>query len=216
LLDSLIPNGSQLAFLTEAAKRYAMTVDQAGAFLSARGVTRDTAISRHLGYVSEPAPGHERFKGWVAIPYVTNGGVVAMKFRCCKDHDCKAESCQRYDAPAGQKARLYGAADLASGGDVAAVVEGEFKAIVVSQELGIPAVSTSAGQWLEHWPRTLADFDRVLVIADNDDAGMKHAKDKVLKSLPQGRLVVPPSEHPKVDDWLHDVGADEVRKAIGL
>ena len=193
-----------------------MTVDQAGAFLSARGVTRDTAISRHLGCVSDPAPGHERFKGWLAIPYVTNGGVVAMKFRCIKHGDCKAEGCQRYDAPAGQKARLFGAADLANGGDVAAVVEGEFKAMMVQQDLGIPAVSSSAGVWMEHWPRTLADFDRVLVIADNDDAGLKHAKDKVLKSLPQGRLVVPPGEHPKVDDWLVAVGADEVRKAIGL
>ena len=193
-----------------------MTVDQAASFLHARGVSRDTAISRHLGLVSEPAPGHERFKGWLSIPYVTKAGIVAIKFRCCKDHDCKAEGCQRYDAPAGQKAKLYGAADLANGGEVAAVVEGEFKAMIVKQELGIPAVSTSAGQWMEHWSRTLADFDRVLVIADNDDAGLKHAKDKVLKSLPQGRLVVPPSEYPKIDDWLNEVGADEVRKAIGL
>jgi DNA primase len=142
--------------------------------------------------------------------------VVALKFRCLRHEDCKAEGCQRYDAPSGQKAKLYGAGDLANGGDVAAVVEGEFKAIAVAQELGIPAVGTSAGQWLEHWPRTLADFERVLVIADNDDAGVKHAKDKVLKTLPQGRLIVPPIEYPKVDDWLAGVGTDEVRKAIGL
>ena len=139
-----------------------------------------------------------------------------MKFRCIKPHDCKAEGCQRYDAPAGQKAKLYGAGDLVNGGDVAAVVEGELKAIMVKQELGIPAVGTSAGQWLEHWPRTLADFEKVLIIADNDDAGLKHAKDKVLKSLPQGRLVVPPNEHLKIDDWLLAVGAEEVRSAIGL
>jgi hypothetical protein len=161
-------------------------------------------------------PGHERFTGWVSLPYVTPAGVVAMKFRCASDHDCKAEGCQRYDAPAGQKAKLYGAGDLVNGGDVAAVVEGELKAVAVKQGLGIPAVATSAGQWLEHWPRTLADYDRVLVIADNDDAGLKHAKDKVLKSLPQGRLVVPPSEFPKIDDWLLAVGADAVREAIGL
>jgi len=216
LLDSLILSASQKAFLTEAANRYAKTVDSAAAFLQGRAVTRDTAISRLLGCVSDPAPGHERFDGWLSIPYVTPSGVVAIKFRCIRHEDCKAEGCQRYDAPAGQKAKLYGAGDLVNGGDVAAVVEGEFKAIAVTQALGIPAVSTSAGQWMEHWPRTLADFDRVLVIADNDDAGLKHAKDKVLKSLPQGRLVVPPSEYPKVDDWLLEAGADEVRRAIGL
>lgn len=202
--------------MEQATARYAANVYEAASYLDARGIGEQAALTARLGLVSDPVPGHERFVGWLAIPYLAGPHVVAMKFRCVSDHDCKDVGCQRYDAPAGQKARLYGAGTLATGGSVAAVVEGEFKAIVVHNVWGIPAVSTSAGVWLDHWPRTLADFDKVLIIADNDDAGMKHAKDKVLKSLPHGQLVVPPVEFPKVDDWIQSVGADAVREAIGL
>lgn len=152
----------------------------------------------------------------LSIPYVTPGGVVAMKFRCIKPHDCKAEGCQRYDAPDGQKARLYNAGALAVAGSIAAVVEGELKARVVTDVLGIPAVGTSAGVWMDHWSRCLADFDRVLIIADNDDPGLKHARGKVLKAVANAELVVPPADHPKIDDWVAEVGVDPVRKALGL
>lgn len=210
---------SQRNSLQTAAEKYAQNVEGLRSYLGARGISHDTATRvAHLGHVLEPEPGHERFEGWMSLPYVTPAGVVAMKFRCISDHDCHAVGCQRYDAPSGQKARLYGAGSLAhTDSPIAAVVEGEFKAMVVQQELGIPAVGTSAGLWREHWARCLADFDEVLVIADNDDAGVKHAKDKVLKALPhQGRLVVPPLEFPKIDDWLITVGAETVKKEIGL
>ncbi|MGZ3387406.1 MAG: hypothetical protein ACXVB5_21190 [Isosphaeraceae bacterium] len=152
----------------------------------------------------------------LSIPYVTPGGVVAMKFRCLKPHDCKAEGCQRYDAPDGQKARLYNAGALAHAGEVAAVVEGEFKARVVTDVLGIPAVSTTAGVWKDYWPRCLADFDRVLVIADNDEAGLKHARGKVLPTLSNAELVIPPGEGNKIYDWVVSAGVETVRKALGI
>ena len=202
--------------MEQATARYAANVYSLASYLDARGIGEQAAISARLGLVSDPVVGHERFVGWMSIPYVTPAGPVAMKFRCVSDHDCKDVGCQRYDAPAGQKARLYGAHTLIQGGEVAAVAEGEFKQIVVHNVLGIPAVSTSAGAWLDHYPRTLADYGKVLVIADNDDPGLKHAKDKVLKSLPQGQLVVPPAEFPKIDDWIASVGPDEVKEAIGL
>lgn len=152
----------------------------------------------------------------LSIPFLTAAGVVAMKFRCIEAHDCKAEGCQRYDAPAGQKARLYNASALAKGGPVAAVVEGEFKAMAVHDQLGVPAVGTSAGVWMDHWPRCLADFDRVLVISDNDEAGLKHARGKVLKTMQNAELVVPPEEHPKIDDWINAVGVETVRRALDV
>lgn len=217
VLDSVNLSPLQRNTLEQATARYETEVENLASYLGERGIDRGAAISRRLGYVSSPMPGHERFVGYVALPYLTaGGGVVAIKFRCARSHDCKAVGCQRYDAPAGQGARLYGADTLANGGETAAVVEGEFKAIIVQRMLGIPAVGTSAGVWMDHWPRTLADFQKVLVIADNDDPGLKHAKDKVLKSLPQGQLVVPPAEFPKIDDWIVSQGADAVREAIGL
>lgn len=220
MLDSMLLSSVQKNSLEKAVAKYAATVDDLASYLVARGISKEAAFAQRLGCVSDPEPGHERFRGWLALPFLTEAGVVAMKFRCASDHDCKAVDCQRYDAPAGQKARLFNAGALARGGEVCAVAEGEIKAIVATHELGIPTVGTSAGVWLDHWNRCLADFDRVLVIADNDiksdgsNPGVRHAK-KVLATLPQGELVTPPAGV-DIDDWVLKVGAEEVRNAIGL
>jgi hypothetical protein len=211
---------SQKASLNEATDRYASTVEAAASFLAARGIDRETAHSYRLGVVSEPVAGHERFQSWLSIPYFTQHGTVAIKFRCIREHDCEAEHCQRYDAPAGQKVRLFNARVCDEGGDIGAVVEGEFKAIAVTELLGIPAVSTSAGIWLDHWPRCMSNFDRVVVICDNDvkddgsNPGMKHAQ-KVRKSIEGADLLVPPPGL-KIDDWVNRDGAAVVLRELGL
>lgn len=225
-LDSQLLSVSLRNSLAEATDRYASNVEAAASFLAARGISREVALSYRLGVVSEPVAGHERFLGWLSIPYFTIGGTVALKFRCIREHDCGAEHCQRYDAPAGQKARLFNARVCDEGGDIGAVVEGEFKAIAVTELLGIPAVSTSAGIWLDHWPRCMSNFDRVVVIADNDvkapakegeapqNPGMKHAQ-KVRKSIEGADLLVPPPGL-KIDDWINRDGVDAVREGLGL
>jgi hypothetical protein len=219
-LDSLLLSPSLKASLTEATERYAANVHLAASYLEGRGIGESAALSSRLGVVCDAIPGHERFAGWLSIPYVTDAGTVAMKFRCIEAHDCKAVGCQRYDAPAGQKTRLYNARVCAEGGDIGAVVEGEFKAIVCTDVLGIPAVSTNAGTWLDHWPRAMANFDRVLVIADNDfhedgsNPGRKHAE-KVQKTISGAELALPPLGV-QLDDWVLRDGAEGVRKAIGL
>jgi hypothetical protein len=221
VLDSLLLSSSQRASLDQATALYHSNVEALGSYLEPRGISRGAALSAHLGLVSDPIPGHERFKGWMSIPYLTQAGTVAMKFRCIADHDCKAEHCQRYDAPSGQKARLFNAGVLAKGGEVCAVLEGELKALVCTHEVGVPAVGTSAGIWLEHWPRCFADFNRVVVIADNDqkedgsNPGLKHAKDKVMKTLPNAELVIPPPGV-QLDEWVLAEGVEMVRKAMGL
>lgn len=218
-LDSLMlpaERRNSLERATAAAEKN-LGLPEVGSFLEPRGITFEAASASRLGCLSEPIPGFERFVGMLAIPYLTgSGAVVAIKYRCIRDHDCKAEGCQRYDAPDGQKAKLYNAGALAKPGAIAAVVEGELKARVVSDVLGIPAVGTSAGVWMDHWPRCLADFDRVLVIADNDEPGLKHAKGKVLKTISGAELVVPPADHPKIDDWINEVGVEPVRKALNV
>ena len=219
-LDSQLLSASQRSSLAEATARYEKNVEAAASFLAARGIDKAVALSYRLGVVSEPVAGHERFQGWLSVPYVTKGGTVAIKFRCIRDHDCEAERCQRYDAPAGQRVRLFNARVCDEGGDIGAVVEGEFKAIAVTERLGIPAVSTSAGIWLDHWPRCMSNFDRVVVIADNDvksdesNPGMKHAQ-KVRKSIEGADLLVPPPGL-KIDDWINRDGAEAVRKELGL
>lgn len=216
MLEQLMLSAAQRNSLERVTAAGEKNVDLLRSFLEPRGIEREDAIGARLGCLSESVPGYERFQGKLVIPYLSGSGPVAVKFRCIEPHDCKAVDCQRYDAPDGQKARLYNAGVLVNGGSTVAVVEGELKARVVTDRLGIPAVGTSAGVWMEHWARCLADYDRVLVIADNDDAGLKHAKSKVMKAISRAELIVPPLSSPKIDDWFVAEGADAVRQAIGL
>ena len=221
MLDSLLPASAQLNSLAKATARYAENVEALASFLVARGIGKEAAFAQHLGHVSDPMPGHEKVAGFMSIPYVTPGGTVAMKFRCIADHNCKEVGCQRYDQPAGQKVHLFNAGVLATTkSDVVAVCEGELDAILCTHELGIPAVGTAAGTWLDHYPRCFADFEEVIVIADHDvkpdgsSPGIKHAK-KVASTVSRSRIVTPP---PGCDlgEWYLSAGAEVVKRSLGL
>ena len=224
MLDGLVLGISARASLTEAAERYASHLEEAASFLAGRGVSEEVARMSRLGCVVDPAPGHERFAGWVSLPYVTDAGVVAFKFRCQGEHDCKAVKCQRYDSPPGQKARLFNARACSDGGPVVVVCEGELDALVGMSQLGVPCVGTPGTTFLEHWARVFGDFDRVVVVADHDsksdgtDPGLKHAK-KVLADIRKVHenvdLVLPPAGA-DLGEWIADKGAETVREAMGL
>jgi hypothetical protein len=221
LLDSLTLSPGLKTSLNEATGRYEMFLPEALSYLEARGIDQDVATGHRLGVVYDPIAGHERFEGWLCIPYVTSGGVVGLKFRCIEDHDCKAVKCQRYDSPSGQKARLYNAQSLADGGSVVVVVEGEIGAIIAQSALSVPCVGTpGASAWEPWWPRCFSDFDRVIVVADHDakedgsDPGRKHAE-KVRKSIEGAELVLPPAGM-DLDEWIQSDGVDAVKKAMGL
>lgn len=220
MLDSLLPSPAQQRNLTDATARYAEQVDLAGPFLVSRGISHETAISAQLGVVSDPVPTHERFEGHMSIPYVTPAGTVAMKFRCIADHICKDVGCQRYDQPSGQKVHLFNAGVLATTkADAVAVCEGELDAILCTWQLGIPAVGTAAGTWLDHYPRCFADFEEVIIIADHDvkpdgsSPGIRHAK-KVQTTMSRSRIVTPPAGM-DLGEWFIKEGREAVLKGIG-
>lgn len=215
-MDSLLLSPSQRKTLLEAVARYATHVDQAASYLVGRGIDRAAASRGLLGVCAEPAPGHERFTGMLSIPYLdAYGEPVAVKFRRLNDSDRP-----KYDAPSGQKARLYNARVCADGGPVVLVCEGEMSALIAQAQLGVPAVGTPGTQWFDHWGRCLADFDRKIVVADHDakedgsDPGLAHAK-KVRKALGNAELFLPP-EHMDLDEWIVSAGVDTVREALGL
>lgn len=213
MLDGLSLSDSQRKSLEEATARYQASVDQAASYLVARGIGREAARSFRLGSCDDPMPGHERFQGMLSIPYLSAGGVTAIKFRRLDGGTPK------YDGPS-QKTRLFNSRVCAEGGELVLVCEGELDAIVAESALGVPAVATPGTQWLPHWPRMLADFDRVVVVADHDakedgsDPGMKHA-DKVVRSISGAEKVIPPAGF-DLSDWFLASGADPIKKAVGL
>lgn len=211
---------SQRSLLETATAAYESQLDSpAVSYLAGRGLDQAGATGARLGVCREPVPGHERFVGMVSIPYLTPAGVVAIKFRCPEDHNCKDEGHSKYDQPS-QHARLYNAMDLHRPGDVIACVEGEFDTRIMSDRIGVPAVGRPGTTWLDYWPRVFADYERVCVLADFDlkddgsNPGLTSAK-KIVNTMPNAELVVPPAGLDLTEWYLRD-GADPIREALRL
>lgn len=158
-------SNEQSKLLLEAVTRYSQSIDEATvAYLEGRGISKDVATSFMLGTVTDPAPGHEQFEGWLSIPYITALGMaVSVKFRRLDDAKPK------YGQPTGQKLHLYNVADVAVDSSHIVITEGELDAIVISGILGIPAVGVpGVAAWKPHYTKLFTGFDTVFVVGDND------------------------------------------------
>lgn len=156
-----------------------------------------------LGYVSDPLPGHDLYRGMLAIPYIRRddeGGwsVVQMRFRCLEDHDCKGHG--KYQGVSGVPTRLFNTLALMGSESKMVVTEGEIDALTASV-YGIPAVGVPGGSnWKPHYREALLGYETVYVVGDGDDAGRKFA-DHVKKDLPNGRVLIAPDGE-DVNSWI--------------
>lgn len=195
--------------------QWSVSSTEARNYLFDRGL--DLYAERYrLGFVLEPQPGHEMMTGRVSIPYLTQAGVVNLKFRCIADHDCKVMKCPKYLAEDGARNHLYNARAVLAARDLVVICEGEFDAMAVSAIAGVPAVGypgTYAWQQNKHWPRVFAGLD-VVVVADGDKPGADAAK-AVTRSIPDARVVHMP-EGEDANSYLVTSGADAFRERIGV
>ncbi|MEU7030025.1 topoisomerase [Streptomyces sp. NPDC046275] len=160
--------------MEEATSAYqaALTPD-AARYLLDRGIGREEAVTHRLGVVGErPFPGHERFRGMLAIPYLDRlGKPLTIRFRCLEDHDHRAAFHGKYNTVKDDPPRMYGVADVHQAGDTIDVTEGELDRIVL-KKIGLHAVGLpGASLWQPRHRRMLAGFNRVRVWGDPDDAG---------------------------------------------
>lgn len=159
-------SSEQAKLLLEVVSRYSTSLDEATVkYLEGRGISEDSARAFSLGTVVDPHPGHEQFEGWLSIPYVSALGIYqCVKFRRLDDGKPK------YGQPIGQKLHIYNVADCLADSGYIAVCEGELDAIVMSAEVGIPAVGIpGVAAWKPYYSKLFGGFDSVFILGDNDD-----------------------------------------------
>lgn len=181
---------AQRRFFEQAVTQYQSDLagdTNAQAYLMGRGIGPEAAGTFRLGVVRTPLVGHEGYRGRLVIPYLTPAGVVNLRFRCLKAHDCaktviytdakgKDHHCVKYLSMDGVESNLFNVLDLKKDSPHIGVTEGELDAITLSM-CGIPAVGVPGVEnWQSHFGRCLEDFDVIYSFADGDTAGRKFGR----------------------------------------
>ena len=179
-------SSSQKEFLQRAVIQYNQSLPLAENYLVNRGLTLEDARQFWVGIVDSPLPGHEMFKGRLAIPYVTPTGVVDLRFRSLTEEEPK------YLGLPGAVTSMYNVGALFKATNYICVCEGEIDTIVMNTKthhktVGVPGASN----WKPHYNRILNDFETVIVMADGDSAGHSFAQ-KITRELANVRTVQMP------------------------
>lgn len=170
---------SQREELEEAVARYTsqLTLEAAQYLVGPRrGLTQDVARIARLGVVSDPLPGHEKYQGMIAIPYLDKDGLpLAIRFHCFQDHDHRTFGHGKYNTMAGTPSRMYHISSVFEAGEEIHVTEGEFDCLVLNM-IGMPAVAIPGANNFKRRHRSmLAGFTRIWVWGDPDKAGYEFA-----------------------------------------
>lgn len=197
--------------LAEATSRYhgALNGSPAAERLAARGLTESAGPFR-LGYVLDPLPGHEQYRGMLAIPYLRRSSsgwsVVSLRFGCVTD-GCTHDYHGKYNTQAGDPPRMYNTLALQADTDTVVICEGEMDTLSAElsglRAVGVPGVDS----WRPHWRLPFLGYETVFVLADNDipkpglpgctrckgqckghNWGMEFAK-RVAKELPNAKII---------------------------
>lgn len=186
------PSASQRTFLRAAADHYRLSMNgsPAAELLEARGLAEGTEAFG-LGYVADPLPGHEQYRGMLSVPYlrrsVSGWSVVSMRFRCVVP-ECPHNGHGKYMSLPGDTPRLFNTPVLLADHDWVAITEGEIDAVSASVS-GVPAVGVSGVEsWKPHWRLPFLGYEAVYVLADGDDPGMRFARG-VAKELPNAKIL---------------------------
>ena len=199
--------GSQKNFLLQATQRYAAKIELATEYLLSRQLSVEEANIFHLGVVDDPLPGHDAYKGRLAIPYITPSGVVDIRFRAMHNEDPK------YMGLVGAKTTMFNTQACFVADKYICVTEGEFDCIMMSVKTMHPTIGIpGANNWKPHYAKILDDFDTVIVLADGDAAGLEFGK-KISRELGNVNIISMP-EGEDVNSMMIKKGSDWIDERI--
>ena len=199
----------QKELLGKAVNKYAENICLAEVYLKSRGISLATARLALLGVVVEPETGHEAFYDRLSIPYITKTGVVDLRFRSLNP---AVEP--KYMGMTGVETKMYNVLDIDRADNWLGVCEGELDTLTMSKCVGIPCVGVpGANSWKKHYNRLLADFERIFVFADGDQAGTEFAR-SLARELPVTIVQLPDGED--VNSIFVKYGGDYIKEKAGI
>lgn len=200
---------SQKELLEKATESYAQNLQEIVPYLQSRGITEKTATMFRLGFVREPEMGHEPYVGKLAIPYLTPTGVIDIRFR-----SLNSDGGPKYMSRPGATTHIFNINALGDDSDVLAICEGELDTVVATQA-GFSAVGLpGANNWKSFYNRVLADWAKVILLCDGDNAGREMAK-HLSRELDNVFPVFMPEGQDVNDIYLAE-GAEGLRKRAGV
>lgn len=212
-----LPSTSMRKSLEQASLRYEKALkdsDLGMIYLTKRGITSETAEYFRLGLVDDPAPGHEFNVGRLSIPYITQTGIVQIRFRALPYDGIPGnpEPSPKIKSEAGSGNTIYNVSALHSSNPDVFVCEGEPDTWSAHQA-GLPVIGIpGANAWQEVYGRILR-FRKVCVLADNDDHGEGLKFAETVQHSTRARIVLMPSGH-DVNSFLMENGEEEFRKLV--
>lgn len=203
---------SQRSFLWEATTRYrnALPGSPAAEYLASRGIGTEAAPFG-LGYVEDPLPGHEYYRGCLAIPYLRYSdwrgwSVASLRFRRLDGGSPK------YMTVAGDRPRLYNTVAMNRYSRDIAITEGEIDAIT-AELAGVPTVGVpGATMWKPYFRELFLGYRNVNILADGDEPGMEFAT-SVAKTLPNARII-PMPDGEDVNSLVNSQGKEALLERI--
>jgi len=199
---------SQRELLAKATENYEQNLAEVLPYLESRGITEETARMFHLGFVANPETGHELYVGKLAIPYITPSGVIDIRFRSLAN-----DAGPKYLSRPGASTHIFNVMALEQDADVLVICEGEIDTIIATQ-VGFAAVGLpGANNWKPFYSRVLADWEKIMLFCDGDNAGREMAKN-ITRELDNVFPVFMP-ENCDVNDVYLQEGAEGLRKRVG-
>ncbi|MER7445013.1 hypothetical protein [Micromonospora avicenniae] len=140
-------------------------------YLKSRGLLWANAQFFKLGFVENPLPGHEKYRGRISIPYLTRSGAVDIRFRALPelvDGEYQKPIGAKMLSLPGNIPRLYNTLDLDRRETFICLCEGEPDTWTAHQA-GLPAVGVPGiDGWSEWWARCFKGYEAVYILAHND------------------------------------------------
>ncbi|MGW0087830.1 topoisomerase [Streptomyces sp. NPDC003328] len=200
-------------------------------YVKARGLA-DVANGFGLGHVGSAIPGHERFTGFLSIPYLRPAGgedsVATVRFRCVADKCVKDadgryffekqqkehhEGHGKYQTLPGDPPRMFNTSALIEPSPHLVVVEGEFDTMTW-KAADVPAIGApGTGTWRDYWSPALLGYQTVFLISE-DPAGFKFME-SLAAEMPNSKIIEMTGNLDSNATYLLE-GPKGLRERIGL